>query len=218
MKNKIAAAILGLALLLSGTGIASAATQPGSITTGYIQARLSAITAELQTLLQQAEQAGLVDTLGGDFAGGITPSNLFTASTATNSVTPILSNVLVPGTVSVGGTGVNNQVTTVYTGVATYPSAAVTLLSSSTPFGSATTTQVAFTASGFSVGDPCEVEYTFTTSTVLTSANVTAVSGNAVTSTATFLNTIGSSITLTVTSTVTGVSSTVKTTCFHTGV
>jgi hypothetical protein len=155
---------------------------------------------------------------GGDFAGGITPSQLFTANTTTNSVTPIVSNLYVNGGISAGGVAAGNQITAVYTGVAIWPVAATTILSSSTPFGSATTTQVSFNAAGFAIGDPCEVEYTGTTSTLLTSANVTAVNGNAVTSTVNVLNATGASVTVTATSTVTGVSSTIKTTCYHTGV
>jgi hypothetical protein len=156
--------------------------------------------------------------VGGDFAGGLQPSPLFTANATTNSVTPNLSNLLLNGAVSAGGTAANNQLTAVYTAVSTWPATATTILSSSTPFGSATTTSLSFTASGFVVGDPCEVQYSGTTSTLITSAQVTAVNGNAVTSTVQLLNASGASITMTVTSTVTGVSSTVKTTCFATGV
>jgi hypothetical protein len=152
---------------------------------------------------------------GGDFAGGIQPSNLWNGTASTNSVSPVLSNVYVPGNLSVGGVGANNQLTEIYTAVGNFPSAAGTLSGSTS---TASTTQIAFTASGFAVGDPCEVEYNFTTSTLLTSANVTAVSGNAVTTTVSFANGSGVSIADAVTSTITGVSSTVKATCFHTGV
>jgi hypothetical protein len=165
----------------------------------------------------------LVPMVGGDFAGGVTPSQLFTASASGGAgngyVTPAGSlGMLASGAIGAGGQSANNALTVIFTGVSVWPTAATTILSSSTPFGSATTTQVSFTASGFSVGDPCEVEYTGTTSTLLTSANVSAVSGNAVTSTVNILNASGASITVTATSTITGVSSTVKTTCFHTGV
>src|SRR5271168_3653209 len=96
--------------------------------------------------------------LGGDFAGGITPSQLFSASTVTNSVTPILSNLFVSGAVSAGGTAASNQVTTLYTATTSYPSAAVTLggYQSTT---STTSTNISFNASGFSVGDACEIAY-----------------------------------------------------------
>ena len=53
--------------------------------------------------------------VGGDFAGGVVPSNLWTGSAATNSVSPITSNVLVPGAVSAVGVGANNQVTITFT-------------------------------------------------------------------------------------------------------
>lgn len=162
--------------------------------------------------------------VGGDFAGGVLPSQLFTGSAsggASNNgyVSPVGNlGLLSNGAIGAGGVSANNALTVIYTGVSVWPTAATTILSSSTPFGSATTTQVSFTASGFSVGDPCEVEYTGTTSTLFMSANVSAVSGNAVTSTVSILNASGASITVAVTSTVTGVSSTLKSTCFHTGV
>src|SRR5260221_13856877 len=55
--------------------------------------------------------------LSGDFAGGQTPSQLFTANVGTNSITPIpaLQNIYTPGAVSVGGTNLYNQVVAVYT-------------------------------------------------------------------------------------------------------
>jgi hypothetical protein len=139
------------------------------------------------------------EQLGGDFAGGVTPTNLFSASTASNSVTPVLSNLLVSGAVSAGGTGANNQLPIIYTAVATYPgqtSLSIPSLASAT--SSATTTQISFSAAGFTVGDPCEVQYSFSTSTLITSANVTAVSGSSVTTTVSLLNVSGSSITATV--------------------
>lgn len=160
-----------------------------------------------------------VPLVGGDFAGGIQPTTVLSCNAATNSCTPNLSNFYVNGGVSAGGTAANNQIPVVYTAVATYPGAsALTIPSGASPSSSATSTNVAFSAPGFVVGDSCEVQYNFTTSTLITSANVTAVSGSNVTTTASFLNTTGSGVTATVTSTITGASSTVKLTCFATGV
>ena len=158
--------------------------------------------------------------LGGDFAGGITPNNLFSANVSLSSVTPVLSNLYVNGGISAGGVGANNQITTIYTATAAYPTVAGTIGSAATSTftAQATTTQVAFNAAGFSIGDDCNVTYTGTTSTLIYSGTVTAVSGSAVTSTITMLNATGSIIPVTVTSTVTGASSTIKATCFHTGV
>jgi hypothetical protein len=158
--------------------------------------------------------------LGGDFAGGIVPSQLFSANASTNSVTPNLSNLLVPGAVSVGGVAANNQIPIVWTATTSYPAAATTLgpIQATT---STTSTAISFTAAGFSVGDACEITYNGTgTSTTPFGADgfVTAVNGNAVTTTVTFWNGNSASLTLTVTSTVTGVSSTLKATCFHPGV
>jgi hypothetical protein len=165
-----------------------------------------------------------VAQVAGDFPGGITPSQLFTANSATNSVSPIsgLPNLLVSGAISAGGVTANNQIPLIYTAVATYPwtpssTSAVTIASSS--FTAAqTSTQIAFNASGFAIGDPCVAQISGTTSTLFTTGSVTAVSGGAVTSTVTILNATGATVTLTVTSTVTGVTSTIKTTCFATGV
>jgi hypothetical protein len=163
------------------------------------------------------------DQLGQDFAGGQLPTNLLTGADspvggAPGYVSPVGGlALLAPGGIGAGGTAANNQITVTYTGVVVWPLTATTIGSSSLATA-ATTTQVGFTSAGFAVGDPCEVEYTGTTSTLLVSANVTAVNGNAVTSTVDFLNTTGASVTVAVTSTVTGVSSTLKTTCFHAGV
>lgn len=157
--------------------------------------------------------------LGGDFAGGIVPSQLFTANSSQNSVTPVLSNLYLNGGVSVGGTAAANQIPVIYTATTSYPSTAVTL-GGFTASTSTTSTSFAFSASGFSVGDACEVGYNgaTTTSAFGLDALITAVSGNNVTATVTFWNGASTAITLTVTSTVTGASSTIKTTCFHTGV
>src|SRR5579884_4310926 len=67
--------------------------------------------------------------VGGDFPGGIVPSQLFSANSGTNSVSPIsgLPNLLVPGSISAGGTSANNQVTVVYTATTAYPAMAFNL-------------------------------------------------------------------------------------------
>jgi len=156
-------------------------------------------------------------SLGGSFAGGVTPNQLLQASVVNGGVTPV-------GSLSFGfgGTAPANQITEIYTAVATYPwtpssTSAITIASSS--FTAAqTSTQIAFNAPGFVVNDHCQVQYTGTTSTLYTTGIVTAVNGNAVTSTITFLNATGATVPMTVTSTVTGVTSTVKATCFATGV
>jgi hypothetical protein len=159
--------------------------------------------------------------LGGDFPQGMQPSQLLTASSGASSVSPVsgLPNFLVPGAISAGGVAAGNQLTVVYTATTSYPSAAANLgpIQAAT---STTSTVVSFVASGFSVGDPCEVSYNGATTTGAFGADsfVTAVNGNAVSATVTFWNGAGSLITLTPTSSATGVSSTLKTTCFHTGV
>ena len=73
---------------------------------------------------------------------------------------------------------------------------------------------------GCTVGDGCNVSYNGTTSTSPFGADgfVTAVSGSNVSATVTFWNGANGPISLTPTSSATGVSSTLKATCFHTGV
>src|SRR4051794_14203575 len=67
--------------------------------------------------------------VGGDFAGGITPSQLFTASVSggvsnNGYVTPVGSLALLSnGAIGAGGTSANNAVTVLYTAVANYPAA-----------------------------------------------------------------------------------------------
>ena len=160
---------------------------------------------------------GVTPSIAGDFAGGIQPSNLFTANVGANSVTPSLSNLLVNGAISAGGVSANNQLPEIYTGVANWPASSTSIATSSFSTA-ATTTSVSFTSAGFVIGDPCEAQYTGTTSTLITQAYVTAVSGSQVTSTVTFINISGAAISVLPTSTVTGVTSTLKTTCFATGV
>jgi len=156
----------------------------------------------------------LATKLGGDFAGGVTPTQLFTPNVSTGGITPV-------GNLSIGfgGTAAANQITALYTATTAYPSAIVNLGSilSST---STTSTVVSFTASGFSVGDACNVAYNGASTTGAFGADsfVTAVSGNNISATVTFWNGLSSVVPLNVTSTATGVSSTLKTTCFHTGV
>jgi hypothetical protein len=163
----------------------------------------------------------LLPQLGGDFAGGIVPGNVWVCSAATQSCTPVngVPNLYLNGAISVGGTAANNQIPVVYTATTSYPATAFNLgpIQGTT---STTSTSQSFTAPGFSVGDACEVSYNgaSTTGAFGADAFVTAVSGNAVTTTATFWNGGSSAITMNVTSSATGASSTLKVTCFHTGV
>jgi hypothetical protein len=160
---------------------------------------------------------------GGDFAGGITPSQLFTANSSANSITPVLSNLYLTGGVSVGGTAAANQIPVIYTATTQFPATTTLTLGPIQATTSTTSTAVSFSASGFAIGDACEVFYNGNgTSTTAFGADgfITAYSTStgAATATVTFWNGNSAAITFTVTSTVTGVSSTIKTTCFHTGV
>lgn len=167
---------------------------------------------------------------GGDFPGGQAPSQLLSASVSGGAgsgyVTPVGNLAMLPtGAIGAGGQSANNAVTEIYTSVVTYPwtpssTSAVTLgpIAGAT---STTSTVMSFTAPGFSVGDACEISYNgIPTSSALFGADgfITSVSGNAASATVTFWNGMSTATTLTVTSTATGVTSTLKATCFHTGV
>jgi hypothetical protein len=156
--------------------------------------------------------------VGGDFAGGIVPSQLFSASTATNSVSPILSNLLVPGAVSVGGVAANDQITTLYTATTSYPAGTSTVsLGPVTSASSAATTTVGGLSGPFAVGDACEVTYTGAPTNTAFGADafISAVNGNAASATVTLWNGGAATTTFTGSSTLPLV---LKATCFHTGV
>lgn len=106
MKHKAIAFLAALALLLPASAPAFAesgiGTPTGMLTISYVRARLSAITVELQALVQEATQAGLLgnqDVLGGDFAGGIQPQQLWSGNGSTGFISPVsgLPNISVPG-------------------------------------------------------------------------------------------------------------------------
>lgn len=102
MKTKTAIFLFGL-MLLPSLASASSGAPKAQLTVAAVEAKLAAISAELQTLVQQATQQGVIEPLGGDFAGGITPSQLWSASASSNTVTPVLSNLNVPGNATVTG-------------------------------------------------------------------------------------------------------------------
>jgi len=160
--------------------------------------------------------------LGGDFAGGVVPSQLFSASVATQSVTPVLANLYVNGGISIGGTAAANQTVQQYTATTSYPAAAVTLgpVSAST---STTSTTVTVPFGGFTVGDPCsEIFYNGASSTapvVSYDANITAAGTGTATATVIFFNAASTAVTFNVTSSAaSGATSTIKVTCRHAGV
>jgi hypothetical protein len=162
---------------------------------------------------------------GGDFPMGNVPTQLMTGvdspvGSAPGYVQPVGGLALLsPGGVGAGGTAAANNVTVIYTATTTYPAATVTL-GGITAATSTTSTVVSYTACGFSVGDACEASYNGGPTSTPFGADsfVSAVSGCAVSATVTFWNGASSAVTLLQTSTATGVSSTLKDTCFHTGV
>jgi len=159
--------------------------------------------------------------LAGDFPGGILPTQLVTGNDAAGYAYPVGSLAWgAPNGLYIGGLAAANELTAFNTAVTNYPVSSNVNLGSITAATSTTSTVVAFSASGFSVGDACEVSYNGTTSTSPFGADsfITAVNGSSVSATVTFWNGATSLVTLTPTSSATGVSSTLKVTCFHTGV
>jgi hypothetical protein len=160
--------------------------------------------------------------LAGDFPGGIVPSNLFTASAANNSVTPVLSNLLVNGAVSAGGTAAANQTVQQFTATTSYPTASTVTLGPVSASTSTTSTSINIPFGGFSIGDPCsEIFYNGASSSaplVSYDGNITAVGSGSATATVIFFNASSSSVVFNTTSSATGASSTLKVTCRHAGV
>ena len=148
----------------------------------------------------------LVSQTGGDFAGGVLPSQLLSASVANGGITPV-------GNLSFGfgSTAPANQVVTLFTATSTYPTSTI-VLGNITQTSSSATSSISFTAPGFTVGDTCSVAYAGAPTSTQFGADgfITAVSGNTNTSTITIWN--GNSANLTLNS------STLKVTCIHTGV
>lgn len=157
----------------------------------------------------------------GDFAGGIAPSQLLTANVSASSLTPVLSNFYVPGTISYGGTAVANQTVQQYTATTSYPSAAAVTLGNISQTSSTASTTVSIPFGGFSTGDPCsEIYYNGVppSGNVSFDANITTSTASAATATVLFMNVAGANVTFNTTSSYTGASSTLKLTCRHAGV
>ena len=158
--------------------------------------------------------------VAGDFPGGVVPTNLLTASVATQQVYPVGALAFAaPNGLYIDGQSASNEFTAFYTATTSYPATNITL-AAITAATSTTSTVVGVPASGFSVGDACEVSYNGATTTGAFGADsfITAASAGSATATVTFWNGATSAILLTATSSATGVSSTLKVTCFHTGV
>jgi|SRR5580693_2087346 hypothetical protein len=95
--------------------------------------------------------------LGGDFPGGVLPTNFFTGSDAAGYVYPVGSLALgAPNGVYVGGLAANNETVLQYTATTSYPLGSAITLTTSTP----TSTSLYIPVAGFSIGDPCsEIPY-----------------------------------------------------------
>jgi hypothetical protein len=157
--------------------------------------------------------------LAGDFPGGVLPTNLFTGNDAAGYVYPVGSLALGgPNGLYVGGLAANNETVLQYTATTSYPVGSAITLTTSTP----TSTSLYIPVAGFSVGDPCsEISYNGVSSTaplVSYDGNITAVGNGGATATILFFSAATASQTFSVTSTATGVSSTLKATCRHAGV
>jgi hypothetical protein len=114
------------------------------------------------------------NSLGGAFAGGITPNQLFTGNATTNSVTPVTSNLYLNGALSVGGQGQYNQLAAYATASGT-PATVATLGLFGQTTSSATTSLTVLNTAGLSVGAICSggaaTTTVFVSGCVLTSTN-----------------------------------------------
>jgi hypothetical protein len=149
-----------------------------------------------------------VPKLFGDFSGGQTPSQIFTANISTNSISPInaLQNIYTTGAIGVGGTGQYNQVSAIYSAssslTATTTLGAIGLASSTatSTFSLPANATSGFAVTGLQVGDPC-FGGTNNTSTAVDNCIITAVGGGSATGTFAYSNLTGGTVT-TLTSTV----------------
>jgi hypothetical protein len=121
--------------------------------------------------------------LSQDFPGGIQPSNLWSANSATNSVSPIstsLQNIYTTGALSAGGVGTYNQISAYVTASGT-PIAVYTLGTLGQTSSTATTTITVPNTSGLSIGSICSGGSSVTSTYV---SGCTLFSTNGVTGTA----------------------------------
>lgn len=131
--------------------------------------------------------------LGGDFAGGVVPGQLFTANSSQNSVTPILPNLYLTGAVSVGGTNLYNQIGAVYTTSSSLPATVAlgtfggTTSTASSSFSLTASTSSNLYVASLQVGDPCAGSAN-TSSIYVDGCVVTAVGGGSATGTIVFSN------------------------------
>jgi hypothetical protein len=126
--------------------------------------------------------------LAGDFPGGVQPSQLWSGSAATNSVTPIsglpnlalTGNATILGSLAVGGTAVTNQIALIGVGTSTLNSTTFGPVGSTT---STATSTIPVNVGGFSVGDYCEISLTTVpTTTQFTAKGYVVVAGSATSS------------------------------------
>jgi hypothetical protein len=115
-------------------------------------------------------------SLGGDFAGGVQPTNLFTANVANGTITPIGSFALVaPNGTYVGGTSVYNEQTSYVSASGTLPAAGLALGPLNSTTSTASTTLTVPNTAGLSTGAICSGGIATTTAfisgCILTSTN-----------------------------------------------
>jgi hypothetical protein len=149
-----------------------------------------------------------VSTPFGDFPGGVSPTQVWTANANTNSVTPVngLPNLLLNGGLSVGGQFTQQQITAIYTASssisATTTLGAIGLVSSTatSSFSIPANATSGFSVANLQVGDPC-TGGTNNTSTFVDGCVISAVGGGNATGTFAYSNITNATLT-TVTSTV----------------
>jgi hypothetical protein len=87
---------------------------------------------------------------GGDFPGGVLPTNVLTGNAAAGYVQPVSSLAFAAaGGLYVGGTNANEETQFQYTATTSYPVAAITIISP-TP----TSTLLSIPSGGFAFGEP----------------------------------------------------------------
>ena len=120
--------------------------------------------------------------LGGSFAGGIVPNQLFTVNASADTVTPIVPNLAVTNALELGGTATANQLTSIYAGTSTIGQI---VLGTTTSTSAATTTVITIPSGSVTVGEPCGLYgLTSAPSSTAFEMNLAITSVNAASSTA----------------------------------
>ena len=114
MKKILSVVAVVLAVAAYGSNLQTVHAQSGSdqaiitVSRADLEQELASLQAQLADLeikagmvrFQGDPASGNADTLGGDFAGGVTPSQLWTGNAAAGSVSPVLPNLALNGNIT----------------------------------------------------------------------------------------------------------------------